>query len=466
MLVFGCKDTLFKMDSCGSVKHVRLADVFDKIVVGGTKKQEASAKLDPHEAARKNPKQKKPKIGVPLKTFDAHKFRHMCILAGCDYLPKTGEGTHIIGMGLAKAAGLLQIHASAQGAVRGMAISQPKFKVPSGYAELITKADATFKHQICYDPASKRLVPLTPFPEDCTTIDCEYLGEVNWQDKAEAFAEGRLNSVTLEAIFPTPLGEHTRRKIKVIVDEMAKKVSSPNSQTWGSHSVIPAVPRHRYRRKDALPSSTPIEKNGQSISSLRREHPEKAGANWGKNKSLAGHSKASAFAGMFAARNNKMRDFKVAATPEKNVDAIKSPRRSPRKKKRHSSSVDVENILSLFDDQDHPSFVENADTDVSVPETPSPLRAPSQAGRTCTSNPFAYSCVPAVKMDLKPFNLMDLPRGTSAEVAIIDSIEGPVTAKEACYMSQSQYDGANKKSLQKRLAGKSNQSCRGIHSRS
>ena len=34
-------------------------------------------------------------------------FRHMCILAGCDYAPKEGEGTHIKGLGLKKAGQLL-----------------------------------------------------------------------------------------------------------------------------------------------------------------------------------------------------------------------------------------------------------------------------------------------------------------------------------------------------------------------
>jgi hypothetical protein len=43
---------------------------------------------------------------------------------------------------------------------------EKKFNIPIGYEEDFKKADLTFLHQRVYDPVTKQLVPLTPFPDE------------------------------------------------------------------------------------------------------------------------------------------------------------------------------------------------------------------------------------------------------------------------------------------------------------
>lgn len=102
LLVFGCTDVLFKMDNWGSGLRVRLQDVFDKVRIKQGKKH------------------------IRLNNWSQEKFQSMCILSGCDYLPKKGEGTHIDGIGLKKACAMLQLHDTSRTAIRVHATHYPK----------------------------------------------------------------------------------------------------------------------------------------------------------------------------------------------------------------------------------------------------------------------------------------------------------------------------------------------------
>ena len=78
LLVYGCKRVLFKMDKFGSGEEVCLNNI--------------GSITEP----------------VNFQGFDLKKFRHMCILSGCDYLAS------VTGMGLKKAHSLLRIHSTAK----------------------------------------------------------------------------------------------------------------------------------------------------------------------------------------------------------------------------------------------------------------------------------------------------------------------------------------------------------------
>jgi len=74
-----------------------------------------------------------------LKGWTIAKFRHMCILAGCDYLPKAGKG-HIVGIGLIKACQLVRQYEDPNKAIRALRATK-KLKVPEGFEKLFHKAE-------------------------------------------------------------------------------------------------------------------------------------------------------------------------------------------------------------------------------------------------------------------------------------------------------------------------------------
>eukprot|EP00729_Bicosta_minor_P016764 gene16764-20841_t len=153
LLVFGCKEVLFKLLPCGTAKRVKLADVFIK-----------------------------------------------------------GMGTHIKGLGLKKAAQLLVKFRTPESVIDFWTGTKPK-DVPHNYKASFEKAERTFTHQICYCPSARRMVPLLPYPDDLTTADIPYAGEVADDTVAERLADGELDPKTLEEIEPMPFSMKTIRKL-------------------------------------------------------------------------------------------------------------------------------------------------------------------------------------------------------------------------------------------------------------
>eukprot|EP00039_Didymoeca_costata_P012232 m.175403 g.175403 ORF g.175403 m.175403 type:complete len:697 (-) comp15424_c0_seq1:928-3018(-) len=172
LLAFGCEEVLFKLNSSGIARRVLLKDVFEKISVS------------------------KGKSSFTLKRWDIEKFRHMCILSGCDYLPKKGEGTHISGIGLKKGAALINKFGSAE----RMLTYYPRKEIPEGYAEAFKTANLIFLHQLCFCPREKQLVPLTPYPENFLVESLPEAGTMMPEDQALLLYEGKLNPATLQPI--------------------------------------------------------------------------------------------------------------------------------------------------------------------------------------------------------------------------------------------------------------------------
>ncbi|KAI9101265.1 PIN domain-like protein [Phlyctochytrium arcticum] len=95
------------------------------------------------------------------------RFRHMCIMSGCDYLESP------TGVGLKKAQVYLK-HKYAEDVLKtwkwGRATNAPK--CPPNYAKNFRLAELTFLHQRVYDPLIQEIVHLTPPPSDLH-IDAE-----------------------------------------------------------------------------------------------------------------------------------------------------------------------------------------------------------------------------------------------------------------------------------------------------
>lgn len=146
LLVFGCRNVLFKLDTVAStIVCVKRADF---------------ASIDSPSDSN----------GISLVGWSDRQFRAMAILSGCDYLPS------IPGIGLKTAWSLLRKWKTVEQVVRVIAMEGKK-SIPRGYLHQFRMAEKCFLHQRVYDPAEQKLVHLT-------TVENE------WDEEADAHVGG------------------------------------------------------------------------------------------------------------------------------------------------------------------------------------------------------------------------------------------------------------------------------------
>ncbi|XP_021946238.1 exonuclease 1 isoform X2 [Folsomia candida] len=112
-------------------------------------------------------------FGMKPEEFCFEKFRWMCILSGCDYLPSLPG----IGLGRAKklmdAATSLDIHNILQLIPRILRI---EVDVTDEYIQGFLQADKTFLYQLIFDTMNRCLTPLNPYPADVNPDDLHFAG--------------------------------------------------------------------------------------------------------------------------------------------------------------------------------------------------------------------------------------------------------------------------------------------------
>jgi len=104
-----------------------------------------------------------------LKAFTQTNFRHMCILSGCDYV------SNVAGIGMMKAHKLVQRHRDPGKIFKALKLDS-SVDFPPNYPEYFRRADLTFQHQRVYDPVSKTVVPLQPFPAQIDGDSLDFIG--------------------------------------------------------------------------------------------------------------------------------------------------------------------------------------------------------------------------------------------------------------------------------------------------
>ncbi|KAG8197493.1 hypothetical protein JTE90_007232 [Oedothorax gibbosus] len=165
LILFGCTRIFFKMDGCGA---------------GLLYEKEHLSKSFGNKALK----------------FSFEKFRYMCILSGCDYLPS------LHGIGLAKACKFFTLTNNLDLNVvlskLPSYLKMPKLVVPKTYIESFIKANNTFLYQLVFCPQKKTLVPLNPYPEDLSPEDMEYAGKQLPDQLARELALGYINVKTME----------------------------------------------------------------------------------------------------------------------------------------------------------------------------------------------------------------------------------------------------------------------------
>ncbi|KAF8981340.1 Rad2 nuclease [Entomortierella lignicola] len=176
LLVFGCKKVIFKLDQFGAgieILHKNIYMVRD----------------------------------ISFHDWTMTEIRHMCILAGCDYLPS------IPGMGLKTAQRLIRRFKTFERVIKHIRMENTNVKIPTDYEEAFHKADLTFLYARVYDPVSKSLVHLNTVPEELEelvqTEEYDFLGPVLEARVIQGIATGKLDPIHKTALDGTPVPRPT-----------------------------------------------------------------------------------------------------------------------------------------------------------------------------------------------------------------------------------------------------------------
>ncbi|NXI49330.1 EXO1 Exonuclease, partial [Chloroceryle aenea] len=165
LLAFGCKKVFLKIDKFGNGLEI------DQARLGNCKQ-----------------------LG---NVFTEEKFRYMCILSGCDYLPS------IHGIGLAKACKLLKLANNPDiiKIIKKMGqYLKMNITVPEEYIQGFTRANNTFLYQLVFDPVNRKLVPLNAYADDIDPETLIYAGRHFGDGTAFQIAIGNIDIDTMEQI--------------------------------------------------------------------------------------------------------------------------------------------------------------------------------------------------------------------------------------------------------------------------
>uniref|UniRef100_A0A8C4VI57 Exonuclease 1 n=1 Tax=Falco tinnunculus TaxID=100819 RepID=A0A8C4VI57_FALTI len=165
LLAFGCKKVFLKIDKFGNGLEI------DQARLGNCKQ-----------------------LG---NVFTEEKFRYMCILSGCDYLPS------IHGIGLGKACKLLKLanNPDITKVIKKMGqYLKMNITVPEEYIQGFMRANNTFLYQLVFDPVNRKLVPLNPYEDDIDPETLIYAGRHFGDDTAFQIAVGNIDIDTMEQI--------------------------------------------------------------------------------------------------------------------------------------------------------------------------------------------------------------------------------------------------------------------------
>ncbi|XP_014665920.1 PREDICTED: exonuclease 1-like [Priapulus caudatus] len=187
LVLFGCDRIIFKMDLNGN------GVVYEKARLG--------------EA-----------LGSSAAQFTFEKFRRMCILSGCDYLD------NLPGIGLSKAMKFFKLARNTNLSVIlskvGSYLNMPGLNISSDYINNFIKAEKTFLYQLVFDPVTRRVVPLEPYPDTIDPDDLDFAGPLIDKVAALQLALGNLDVNTLKR-----LGDY----------DPDKPVPSPKTDKWTSN---------------------------------------------------------------------------------------------------------------------------------------------------------------------------------------------------------------------------------------
>lgn len=171
-------------------------------------------------------------VNIRPDRFSFDKFRHMCILSGCDYADS------LQGIGLKKAEKFIALtdETDPEKFLDKIPryLKMNKIEITEEYKRKFMLADATFKHQIVFDPFKKKLVPLIdPQVTGTNPSYCANAGEIYDHDKAYQVALGNLHPSSF----------------KKLNDWDPKKANLTNKSIWCEGSYVRSISRKEQKQK-------------------------------------------------------------------------------------------------------------------------------------------------------------------------------------------------------------------------
>ncbi|KAG5307936.1 EXO1 Exonuclease, partial [Acromyrmex insinuator] len=209
LTLFGCKKIFFKMDLVGN--GILIAQ--DQL----------------HLA-----------MNVRSEQFEMDKFRHICILSGCDYLPS------LPGIGLGKARKFItkstdqNIHRALTRL--GSVLNMKSLVVPQEYRDAFILAEITFKHQLVFCPLQRKQVRLNPPPANITEDQLQYAGKELDEDLALQLALGNCDPATL----------------KMVHDFNPDKIERKRKRDTGQTMIQTSIWSDKYKLKMKCQNSSPL----------------------------------------------------------------------------------------------------------------------------------------------------------------------------------------------------------------
>lgn len=211
LLVFGCKNVLFKLDSdgnCVNIKREKLGCVKEAPMHGWTDKE----------------------------------FREMAILSGCDYL------SSITGLGIKTAHKLMRKYKTVEKVLQYIRL-ESSMKVPAGYLDAFRIAELPFLYQRVFDPRSRTVVHMSPL-EDCIEWDESrdaYVGIHLDVDTARGIADGTVNPITMEPMddINPQYQPHSSSSKAPLAERNKSKLVAPSSNGQTLKNFFTVLPKSR-----------------------------------------------------------------------------------------------------------------------------------------------------------------------------------------------------------------------------
>lgn len=114
-------------------------------------------------------------------------FTYMCVLSGCDYLPRLHN------IGIITAYQLVNLGRKPSSIFEQLRM---KTEVTSDYEMGFLRAVFTFRHQTVFDPSLGKTVPLLPYPQNMVNSPPEYVGKHLSLEEGSAIAYGDINPIS------------------------------------------------------------------------------------------------------------------------------------------------------------------------------------------------------------------------------------------------------------------------------
>ena len=232
LTLFGCENILFKLDSQGNAMQ--------------------------YEKSKLNLC-----LGAKADAFNFEKFRYMCIMSGCDYMPSL----HGIGLGKSFKFWSRVSNPNIRQVLPKIPayLKMPQLKVTDEYVEGFVRANNTFLYQIVFDIKDKVQRPLNPYPLEEVGESFSYAGTaINDHETSFEVALGNLDMHNHQIVSSFTPGQQLKQE-KVI-------------PKYGRVSFLPSVWDPLYvkgvRKKNIEVGNIPTSENAFCFSSNKRKSKE------------------------------------------------------------------------------------------------------------------------------------------------------------------------------------------------